>query len=511
MPLASRFPAPGIPDVSLPTFFREQVALFGDRVALIDGPTGRSVTYAQLLSLSASVSNALLARGLKHQDRVAFIVPNLPEVSLAYHGVVGAGGVAMMVNPLSTVQELEKYFKLGTPRFVVTVPPFVDTIRQVAPSIPIFVIGGATQANVEPLSALLTESTVPPKVHFDPMNDLAVMPFSSGTTGFPKGVMLTHRNLIAQCLALRAYDETKIATVGQHIIAVLPFFHIYGITAFLTFGLLQGAIVVTLPRFDMPQYLALVAKYQPPILHVVPPILLGLAKFPGTLELPGAQAALVGAAPLSESLAVEFTRRTGITVTQVYGMTEVTGGSHLGSSTPERNRPGSIGELLPSFEAQIVEGEIWVRGPSVMKGYYGDPAATAATIDPDGWLHTGDIGRADDHGDFYLTDRLKELIKYKGLQVSPAELEAVLLSHEDVADAAVYAIPDEEAGELPKAAVVLKPGRTNDAATLMQYVAGRVAPQKRIRALRFVDQIPKSASGKILRSMLIAQEQQPKP
>jgi len=344
------------------------------------------------------------------------------------------------------------------------------------------------------------------------------MPYSTGTTGFPKGVMLTHRNMIAECLSLAAAREDDLIIPGSHVIAVLPFFHIYGIMAFLTFGLLRGATLVTMPRFDMEQYLALARTHEVPVLHVVPPILLALAKYPGELNLPKLKGALTGAAPLSAELAAAFTARTGASVHQVYGLTEVTGASHLGTRVPGENKPGSVGRLVAGIEAQLISpdtgnpvargerGEVWVRGPIVMGGYFENPEATAETIDKDGWLHTGDIAYVDDAGDFFLVDRVKELIKYKGLQVAPAELEAVLLQHPAVADAAVYPLPCDEAGEVPKAAVVLKAGQTATAEALLDFVKDRVAPQKRLRALKFVEQIPKSASGKILRRILIAQE-----
>jgi acyl-CoA synthetase (AMP-forming)/AMP-acid ligase II len=302
------------------------------------------------------------------------------------------------------------------------------------------------------------------------------------------------------------------------LIAVLPFFHIYGIIAFLTFGLMRGAKLVTMPRFDLEQYVQLARRHEVPLLHVVPPILLGLAKYPGELHLPHLQVALSGAAPLGADLAAEFTRRTGVMVCQVYGLTEVAGATHLASRDPARNKPGSIGSLIGNSEARVVSfetgadvapgepGEIWVRGPFVMKGYFEDAAATAQLIDRDGWLHTGDIGHVDRDGDFWIVDRAKELIKYKGMQVAPAELEAVLLQHPAVADCAVYPQLDAEAGEIPKAAVVLKRDVAASSDELLQFVRARVSPYKRLRALHFVDAIPKSASGKILRRVLIAQD-----
>ncbi|MBX3258464.1 MAG: AMP-binding protein [Labilithrix sp.] len=513
MVLTSRSPSPTIPDLSLAAYFRRAVAPFASQTALIDGPSGRSYTYQQLLDLSASVAHALAARGVGRGDRVAFVCPNVPEVALAYHGTIAVGAVAMMLNPLSTPGELEKYFGSGRPKLVVTVPPFVEAIRAAAPSLPIVVIGEVP--GCEPLAALLGGPKTPPEIDVS-ADDLAVMPYSSGTTGFPKGVMLTQRNMIAQCRSLDAMKEADVVIAGSNVLAVLPFFHIYGIMAFLTFGLTRGATIITMPRFDMPTFLELARKHEVPLLHVVPPILLGLAKHPGELDLPKLKYALVGAAPLGEGLAEEFTKRTGALVYQVYGMTEVTGASHLGTRVPERNKPGSIGGLVAGVEARVVgvesgedvapgePGEVWVRGPIVMKGYFDEPEATKATVDAEGWLHTGDVGYVDRDGDFFLVDRVKELIKYKGMQVAPAELEAVLLRHEAVADAAVFPRPDPEAGEIPVAAVVVKGGKTVSEDALMAFVQERVSPQKRIRAVVFLDQIPKSASGKILRRLLVA-------
>jgi acyl-CoA synthetase (AMP-forming)/AMP-acid ligase II len=515
MVLASRYTSRPIPDVSLVQYFRDAVAARAGELAVIDGPTGRSYTFGQLLDHSASIAHGLIARGVAPGDRVAFICPNLPEVALAYHGALAAGAVAMMVNPLSTGDELAKYFKVGSPRLAITAAPLVGAIQAAAPGLPVIALGDAPGS--EPLTALLGGPAAPPAVAIAP-DAVAVMPYSSGTTGFPKGVMLTHRNIIAQCLAIEAVTDTELIVVGSAVLAVLPFFHIYGIMAFLTFGLMRGARLVTIPRFDLEQYVQLARRHEVPVLHVVPPILLALAKYPGDLHLPHLRAALVGAAPLSAELAAEFTQRTGAMVYQAYGMTEVSGASHLGSLDPARNKPGSAGGLIGNAEARVVSpatgadvapgerGEIWVRGPFMMKGYFEDAAATAQTIDRDGWLHTGDIGYVDSDGDFWVVDRVKELIKYKGMQVAPAELEALLLQHPAVADCAVYPLPDTEAGEIPKAAVVLKRGASATADELMQFVAARVSPHKRVRALRIIDAIPKSASGKILRRVLVAQD-----
>jgi acyl-CoA synthetase (AMP-forming)/AMP-acid ligase II len=263
-----------------------------------------------------------------------------------------------------------------------------------------------------------------------------------------------------------------------------------------------------------------VQQYGVTFLHLVPPVVLALAKHPvvGNYDLSKVHGALSAAAPLGDPIARAFAERLGCRISQAYGMTEVSGASHLGATEPSKNKPASAGRCLPNTECKVVDvvsgaglpigeqGEILVRGPTVMKGYLNQPEATSATIDAEGWLRTGDIGYADADGDFYIVDRAKELIKYKGLQVAPAELEALLLAHPAIAEAAVIGIPDEEAGEVPKAFVVRKADVT--AEEVIAFVAGRVAPYKKVRAVEFVEQLPKSATGKLLRRILIDRERE---
>ncbi|HEX5689822.1 MAG TPA: AMP-binding protein, partial [Roseiflexaceae bacterium] len=340
------------------------------------------------------------------------------------------------------------------------------------------------------------------------------------TTGLPKGVMLTHYNLVAEICTLDGLSDAVIVSEDDVVLAFLPFFHIYGIAAFMNASFYKGATVVTMPRFDLEQYLDMVQKYGVTILHLVPPVALALAKHPivANYDLSKVHGAFSAAAPLSETVASAMFERVGFRVSQAYGMTEVSGASHLGPTIPEKIKPASAGRVIPNSECKVVDvvsgetlpphqnGEIMVRGPIVMKGYLNRPDATAATIDEDGWLHTGDIGYADEDGDFYIVDRVKELIKYKAMQVAPAELEAVILGHPAIADACVIGAPDEEAGEIPKAFVVRKGEIT--AEELMAFVAGKVAPHKKIRAVEFIDQLPKTATGKLLRRVLIARERE---
>jgi acyl-CoA synthetase (AMP-forming)/AMP-acid ligase II len=325
--------------------------------------------------------------------------------------------------------------------------------------------------------------------------------------------MLTHRNLIAND---QQFDG--IAPLGSDdvLIAVLPFFHIYGMTVLMNGGLRRGASVVTMPRFDLEMFLQLIQDQRVTQAFIVPPIVVALAKHPliDAYDLSSLRTVFSGAAPLSAELEDAVARRLNVDVRQGYGMSEASPVTH---STPyARRKPGAVGVPIRSTESKIVnpetgetlppgeQGEVWVRGPQVMVGYLGNDEATSATLTPDGWLRTGDIGYADEDGYFYVIDRLKELIKYKGYQVAPAELEALLLTHPAIADAAVIGSPDEEAGEVPKAFVVRR-GEI-EADELMAWVAEQVAPYKKVRLVEFIDQVPKSASGKILRRTLVEQE-----
>jgi acyl-CoA synthetase (AMP-forming)/AMP-acid ligase II len=352
-------------------------------------------------------------------------------------------------------------------------------------------------------------------VEIAPRDDLVVLPYSSGTTGLSKGVMLTHYNLVANILQSAVVMPLH---ESDTVLGALPFFHIYGQTVIMNLGLYSGATTVTVPRFDLEQCLGLLQKHRISYANIVPPIALALAKHPAVdkYDLSALRTLFSGAAPLGEDLAQLCGQRLNCRTIQGYGLTETSPVTHATRAMGPSLKLSGIGPPLPNTEAKVVdlvggselgpnqEGEICIRGPQVMKGYLNRPEATAAMIDGEGWLHTGDIGYADADGCFFVVDRLKELIKYKGLQIAPAELEAVLLAHPSVADAAVIPVADEAAGQIPKAYVVLKGQAT--AEDLMGFVAERVAPYKKLRLVEFTEQIPKSASGKILRRVLIDRE-----
>jgi acyl-CoA synthetase (AMP-forming)/AMP-acid ligase II len=510
----SPHPDVAIPDLPLHAFVLQGAGERAEKAALIDGPTGRTLTYGQLAAGARLIAAGLAGRGFAKGDVFALYSPNIPEYAVALLAVSTLGGITTTVNPLYTPGELAYQLNDTGATFLLTIPQFMDKAVEAARGTAvreIFVFGEAEGAT--PFGSLLQSGGQLPEVQIDPITDVAIIPYSSGTTGLPKGVMLTHRNLVANmCQIERAVSAGE----DDCTIAVLPFYHVYGLTAIMCSSVYRGGKLVTMPRFDLEQFLQLMQRYEVTIAPIVPPIVVALAKHPivDQYRLPKLRWVNSGAAPLGDDVQAACAQRLGCLVVQGYGMTETTVATH---TTPlDRPRSGSAGLLLPNTECKIVDlptgealgpgeqGEVCVRGPQIMRGYLHHTAATDAMIDAEGWLHTGDVGRVDEDGYLYVTDRVKELIKYKGMQVAPAELEALLLTHPAVADAAVIPLPDEEAGEVPKAFVVLKAPVTEQ--EIMAYVAGRVAPHKKVRQVEFVEQIPKALSGKILRRVLVEQE-----
>jgi acyl-CoA synthetase (AMP-forming)/AMP-acid ligase II len=515
----SPYPDVEIPDQPLTAFFLERIRPYGDKAALIDGLSGRTLTYAQLANAIRLVAANLSRRGFGKGDVFAIYLPNFPEYAIAFHAVSLLGGINTTINPLYTPDELAHQLNDSGARYLLTIPLFLPNAQKAAEKSnieEIFVLG--EEEGATPFASLLQGDAQPPEVAINPAEDVVVLPYSSGTTGLPKGVMLTHRNIVANMAQCEGVTNFDMVTSADTVMGVLPFFHIYGMTVILNMSLAQGATVVTMPRFDLEMFLGLIQQYKITRINLVPPILLALAKHPlvAQYDLSSLKELMSGAAPLGEELAETVVQRLGCNVIQGYGLTETSPVTHVCPNFPGRIKRASIGPAIPNTEVMVVDvasaeplgpnqnGEIWLRGPQVMKGYLNNPAATAVTIDEAGWLHTGDIGYVDDDGYFYIVDRVKELIKYKGFQVAPAELEALLLAHPAVADAAVIPSPDEEAGEVPKAFVVRKGEITAD--ELIAWVAGQVAPHKKIRRVQFVDQVPKSLSGKILRRVLVEQE-----
>jgi acyl-CoA synthetase (AMP-forming)/AMP-acid ligase II len=490
----------------------------GDTPALVDGVDGTTLTYAQLDHFHRRMAAALADAGLRKGDVLALHSPNTIAFPTAFYAATRAGASVTTVHPLATPEEFAKQLRDCSARWIVTVSPLLEAARQAAE-----LAGGVQEIFVcdqapghRSLLDLLGSTAPEPKVDIDPVQDVAALPYSSGTTGVPKGVMLTHRSIATNLAQL---SPAMPMGPGDRILAVLPFFHIYGLTALMNAPLRQGATVVVLPRFELDTFLAAIQKHRITGLYVAPPIVLALAKHPAVAgyDLSSLKYIISSAAPLDATLAAACSERLGLPpVGQAYGMTELSPGTHVVPLNAEEVPPGTVGKLVAGTEMRIVSlddpgrdlgvgepGEIVVRGPQVMKGYLGRPDATAAMIDPDGWLHTGDVGRVDEDGWLFVVDRVKELIKYKGFQVAPAELEALLLTHPSIADAAVIGAYNEDHNEVPHAFVVRQPAAVGlSEGEVMMYVAERVAPYKRVRLVTFIDAIPRAASGKILRREL---------
>lgn len=486
-----------IPDLSLPAYVMEHWAGYGDKPALIDAATGRALTYAALGAQARTVAANLAARGMRTGDTFCLYAPNSLEYPIAYYGIQLAGGVPTTANPLYSYEELTKQLVDSRATGILTVPEFLDKALGAAAEagIPeVFVFGEAPGAL--PFSLLLADGAPPAA---NATAELAALPYSSGTTGTAKGVMLTHANMIAAILQTIAYEDTAAADVT---IAFLPFFHIYGQQVILNCGLRQGSTLIVMSRFDFEGFCRAVQQYRVTRLYLVPPIVLALAKSPtvDNYDFSSVTHIVAGAAPLGAELTRAASDRIGALVRQGYGMTETACIISITPAGQQPPQPDSVGLPVPGCEVKLVDGELLVRGPQIMKGYLNRPAETAEMLLPDGWMRTGDIAEIDDHGWIRIVDRCKELIKYKGCQVPPAELEALLVSHPAVADAAVIGVADEEAGEIPKAFVVRRAPITTE--ELSAFVNERVAPFKKVRQWEFVDVIPKSPSGKILRRLL---------
>ena len=518
----SPYPDVAIPVVPLTQYVLHRIQSFGNKPALIDGPTNRTLSYAQLADAIRKVASSLHKRGFSKGDVFAIYSPNLPEYAIAFHAVSLIGGIVTTINPLYTSDEISQQLNDSKARYVLTVSHFLENAKKaVAKSGVEEIFTFDRAAGATPFSELLESDGAIPEVVIHPKEDIVVLPYSSGTTGLPKGVMLTHYNIVANIVQTEGISNFDLVIKDDRVIGVLPFFHIYGMVVIMNMSLVKGATIVTMPRFDMVQFLELIQKHKITRVKVVPPVLVGLAKHPlvSQYDTSSLIELFSGAAPLGQDLAEEVRTRMGCSVVQGYGLTETSPVTHVyNTSIAKGKKLGSVGHPIPNTENMVVDiesgmpldanqrGELWTRGPQVMKGYLNNPGATAATIDENGWLHTGDIAYADDEGMFFIVDRLKELIKYKGFQVAPAELEALLLTHPAIADAAVIPIPDEEAGVAPKAFLVRKAGEEVSGDEMMNWVAERVSPQKKIRSVEFIETIPKTASGKILRRVLKERE-----
>jgi 4-coumarate--CoA ligase len=444
------------------------------------------------------VAGALAADGVGPGTVVGLLCPNTPQFTAVFHGILRAGATVTTINSLYTPDDIHRQLHDSVATWLITVSPLLPGAK------------AAAHASGIPDERIVV------------IDGEAVLPYSSGTTAAPKGVMLSHRNLIAN--VQQARDLIGVVPEDK-VLALLPFYHIYGMTVLLNLAFKQRASLVTMAKFDFVEFLRMIQDHRCSYIFIAPPIAVAVAKHPlvEKYDLSSVHTILSGAAPLDGALAAAVAARLDCRILQGYGMTEVSPVSHLIPIDAPHLSRASVGVTVPNMDCKLVStetgdeieapssgvserGELLVRGPNVMLGYLNNEKATRETIDADGFLHTGDIATVNALGEVTIVDRSKELIKYKGYQIAPAELEALLLTHPQIADAAVIGAADADGQEIPKAFVVTVAESAVTAEEVIAFVSERVAPHKKVRAVEFIEVIPKSASGKILRKDLRARE-----
>lgn len=487
------------------------------QIAFIDGPSGNTLSYSALRHNVRAIAAGLHGLGVRKGDVVLVISPNSIAIPCIYLAILSIGAIITTINPLSTEREIAGQVKDSKPVIAFTLPHLLHKLR--ATQMPLILIQGSLESRCVTTLHDLLQSDLRDMPFIDiRQDDTATLLYSSGTTGKSKGVLSTHRNIIASIAGNRVRYETEGC---KTYLCSMPLFHIFGLR-FMVCSLAAGATIVMPPKFDMEEILRSIEQYRVTLLPTVPSVLVALAKSTGAhkYDLGSLQQISLGGAPLGKDVILSFNAKfPRIQIGQGYGLTETVGAiAYTNSdeeSDEENRRTGTVGLLSDVVEAKVVDpdsakslppnhrGELWLRGPTIMKGYFGNEHATASTLDSEGWLRTGDLCYFDEEGFLFVVDRLKELIKYKGYQVAPAELEELLLSHPEISEAAVIPYPDQEAGQIPMAFVVRSHGSNLSERDVINFVAEQVIHYKKIRRVAFTSSIPKNASGKILRKDLI--------
>ncbi|KAI7986912.1 4-coumarate--CoA ligase 1 [Camellia lanceoleosa] len=519
-----------LPDIYIPkhlplhSYCFENISQFSSKPCLIDGSTGKVYTYSDVELTSRKVAAGFHNLGIQQRDTIMLLLPNCPEFVFAFLGASYLGAIITMANPFFTPAETIKQAKASNSKLIITQSSYTSKVLDysIENNVKVICIDSPPDGCLHFSELIQSNETQLPEVEID-SNEVVALPYSSGTTGLPKGVMLTHKGLVTSVAQQVDGENPNLYIHSEDVMmCVLPLFHIYSLNSVLLCGLRVGAAILIMQKFEIGSFLELIQRYKVTIGPFVPPIVLAIAKSEvvDDYDLSTIRTVMSGAAPLGKELEdavrAKFPRAK---LGQGYGMTEA--GPVLAmclafAKEPFEIKSGACGTVVRNAEMKIVDpdagfslprnqpGEICIRGDQIMKGYLNDPEATERTIDKQGWLHTGDIGYIDDDDELFIVDRLKELIKYKGFQVAPAELEALLLNHPSISDAAVVPMKEETAGEVPVAFVVRTNGFEVTEDEIKKYISKQVVFYKRINRVFFVDAIPKAPSGKILRKDLRA-------
>ncbi|KAL3529017.1 hypothetical protein ACH5RR_008339 [Cinchona calisaya] len=518
-----------LPDIYIPkhlplhTYCFEDLPKFRSRACLINGATDEIYTFEQVELISRKVASGLNNIGIQQGDTIMILLPNSPEFVFAFLGASFRGAIATMANPFFTSNEVTKQANASKAKLVITQGCYVQKVEDYAREngIKVVCIDTTPEGCLHFSEVVKADENDLPEVEISP-DDVVALPYSSGTTGLSKGVMLTHKGLVTNVAQQVDGDNPNFYIHNEVMICVLPLFHIYSLNSILLCGLRAGTTILIMQKFEIVTFLELIQKYKVSVAAFVPPIVLAIAKSPvvDNYDLSSVKTVLSGAAPLGKELEDAVRAKfPNAKLGQGYGMTEagpVLAMCSAFAKEPYEIKSGGCGSVVRNAEMMIIDpdtgfslrrnqpGEICIRGDQIMKGYLNDVEATERTIDKDGWLHTGDIGYIDDDDELFIVDRLKELIKYKGFQVAPAELEALLLTHPCISDAAVVPMKDEAAGEVPVAFAVKSKDSNITEDEIKQFISKQVVFYKRINRVFFVDAIPKSPTGKILRKDLRA-------
>ncbi|KAK3029339.1 hypothetical protein RJ639_037862 [Escallonia herrerae] len=519
-----------LPDISIPknlplhSYCFENISKHSTRPCLINGATGEVYTYGEVELIAKKVASGLHKLGVQQRETIMLLLPNSPEFVFAFLGASFLGAISTMANPFFTTAEVIKQAKASNAKIIITQACHVEKVQNfaLANDVRVMCIDSPPEGCLHFSELTQADERDMPEAEISP-DDVVALPYSSGTTGLPKGVMLTHKGLVTSVAQQVDGENPNLYMHSEDVLmCVLPLFHIYSLNSILLCGLRVGGAILIMQKFEIVSFLERIQKYKVTIGPFVPPIVLAIAKSPivDKYDLSSIRTVQSGAAPLGKELEDALRAKIpGAKLGQGYGMTEA--GPVLAlclafAKEPFEIKSGACGTVVRNAEMKIVDpetgdslprnqpGEICIRGDQIMKGYLNDPEATERTIDKEGWLHSGDIGYIDDDDELFIVDRLKELIKYKGFQVAPAELEAMLLTHPNVADAAVVAMKDEAAGEIPVAFVMRSNGASITEDEIKQFISKQVVFYKRISRVFFVDGIPKAPSGKILRKDLRA-------